>query len=60
MVRVISRRVLFETIKPFADAMVAVQVWLDRVEDGDWESSDALRKDFLSARHGGASGNLQH
>lgn len=47
--RVISQRELFEKVKPFADAKAAVQLWLDRVNAGDWRSFDALRRDFPSA-----------
>lgn len=45
-VRVISRRELFEKAERFADARVAVRVWLHRVTAASWRNLEELRRDF--------------
>jgi mRNA interferase HigB len=46
VLRVISKRGLFERAKRFSDARAALQVWLETAEAAAWHSLEDIRKVF--------------
>ena len=49
MLRVISRKVLFDKAFRYPDAKTALQVWLATVKEADWKCLEDIQRQFPAA-----------